>query len=145
MKRKSLFTICTAAAVALSSCTGMLMSTDFGIDDYGPNNWYWSPYNGYYDGPGAWMGPSWNTPPPPRPTPVRPAPTPTPPPSNGANRPNTTPTRPSQSPTNPPASQRPGNMGQAPSQSNTQRPGNTPSQSPASTNTNGSSGTHRGR
>ena len=141
MKRKSLFTICIAAVVALSSCTGMLMSTDFGIDDYGPaNNWYWSPYNGYYDGPGAWMGPSWNTPPPPpRPAPVRPAPSkpsPSQPPSNGSNRPNTSPSRPSQSPTNPPASQRPGNMGQAPSQG---------SSSSSTTNTNGSSSTHRGR
>lgn len=113
-----------AAALTLTSCSGLLMTPDFGSDYYGPtNDWYWSPYNGYYNGLGGYLGPSWNTPPPP-PPPSRPLP-----PSasgnwhpnrpNGANRPNYIPdNKPSTDQHNnkpataPNGAQRPGNMGQ---------------------------------
>lgn len=55
------------SVLALSSCTGMMMSTDFGYDDFYPGyndyNWYWNSYpyysNGFFGPPG----------PPPRPRP----------------------------------------------------------------------------
>ncbi len=132
MKRISPSIILPALTAIMTSCSGMLMSTDFGIDDYGPsNNWYWSPYNGYFDGPTGFYGPTWGTPPPPPPVVVMPPNRPNQtPPANGSNRPNTTPQRPPASA--PSGTQRPGNMGQGPAQS-------------TGTNTSGSSGTHRGR
>lgn len=125
MKRSNIiWALALCAAIALPSCTGLMMSTDFGYDDYGPSiDWYGPPYTGYYNG---LFGPSWTTPPPPpRPLPPansgnwqpnRPNGTNRP---NGANRPNFIPeNKPSSGGTGtPPATApngtvRPGNMGQ---------------------------------
>lgn len=137
MKRNTIQTVIASIVIlSLSSCSGMLLSTDFGFDDYGPNNGlYWPTYGSIYDGPGGFFGPAWNLTPPPPPRPVypnrpRPGFNPSNPPSNGANRPNFAPQQPTT--TTPSGAQRPGNMGQGP----VHTPG---------TNTNGSSATHRGR
>lgn len=111
-----------AFVFALASCGGMMLSTDFGIDDYVPaDTWYWPNYGGFYYGPGAYWGPAWNLPPLPRPIyPDRPGFQPSSPP-NSVNRPNFVPSGPVN--TTPSGAERPGNMGQGPSS----KPGNSDS------------------
>lgn len=134
--------IIIAAALAMTltgmtSCTGLLMSSDFGYDDYGPSvDYYWPNYGNIYNPPLGYYGPAWGTPSPPPQVVVRPTA-----PPNGANRPNYVPSQPNQGQNNqrppvtttPTGQQRPGNMGQGPAQTQ-------PNQ-----NNSGSSGTHRGR
>ncbi|MDE6239005.1 MAG: hypothetical protein K2M54_03350 [Muribaculaceae bacterium] len=128
----------SGAIVGLSSCTGLMMSSDFGYDDYGPvyTGGYLPNYGIGYNPPLGYYGPAWNTPPPPPPAPAPSRP-------NGSNRPNYAPpqqsqpqqpSRPVQS-TAPNGQQRPGNMGQPAPSGNNQSGGNQ----------SGSSGTHRGR
>lgn len=132
--------IAMAAATGLSSCTGLLMSSDFGYDSYGPpSDYYWPNYGGIYNPPLGYYGPAWGVPVPPGPPyPAGPQLRPQQPQQpNGANRPNYVPSSgQNQSKpvtTTPTGAQRPGNMGQGPSHS-------TPSSSQPS-----GSGSHRGR
>lgn len=138
MKKFIIAAALAASLAGMTSCTGLLMSSDFGLGDYGPvDDYYWPNYGNIYNPPLGYYGPAWGapTPPPPPPgggQPQRP---------NGANRPNYAPSQPSQGSsqrpvitTTPTGQQRPGNMGQGTVQ-------------PAQNNSNnsGSSGTHRGR
>ncbi|MDE5553782.1 MAG: hypothetical protein K2J10_01190 [Muribaculaceae bacterium] len=131
------------ALTGMTSCTGLMLSSDFGYDDYGPayGGSYWPNYGIGYNPPLGYYGPAWNTPPPPpRPPQQRPPSKPQQP--NGSNRPNYTPTQPSKPQpskpavsTTPDGQMRPGNMGQPAPSGNNQSGGNQ----------SGSSGTHRGR
>lgn len=123
--RPIILTVISVMAFGMVSCSGLLVSSDFGFDDYGPSyDYYWPNYGNIYNPPLGYYGPGWNTPPPP-PVIVRPQ---KPQPPNGANRPNFIPSTPS-APSAPAPSQpsrpvmttptgqpRPGNMGQAPVQ-----------------------------
>lgn len=138
MKKFIIAAAITAALTGMTSCTGLLMSSDFGFGDYGPSvDYYWPNYGNVYNPPLGYYGPAWGAPaPPPPPVVVKPAS-----PPNGANRPNYTPSQPNQGQSKPPmvtttpsGQQRPGNMGQGPTQSNQNN-----------SNNSGSSGTHRGR
>ena len=134
--KKFIIAVAAAATLAgMSSCTGLLMSSDFGFGDYGPSgDIYFPNYGNVYNPPLGYYGPAWGAPtPPPPPVVVKPAS-----PPNGASRPNYTPSQPNQGQSKPPmvdttpsGQQRPGNMGQGPTQPNQ--------------NNSGSSGTHRGR
>jgi hypothetical protein len=125
----------SAMTAGLASCSGWLMSSDFGFDDYGPSyDYYWPNYGNIYNPPLGYYGPGWDVPPP-RPIINRPQPVP----PNGANRPNFVPSKPSapQRPvtTSPTGQPRPGNMGQPPVQN----------VKPENGNNQGSSSPHRGR
>lgn len=137
MKQHGLIAAAIAcSALLLSSCADMMLSSDFGLDDYynGYNSpWYYNPYGyGPLNGWGGFYGPDW---PGVRPLPPYNGPTFTPrPPANGANRPNVPDSRPVIS--SPSGTQRPGNMGLptfTPSSGNSQPAGN------------GASSSHRGR
>lgn len=137
MKRNHVILILISSlSIGMMSCSGLLMSSDFGFDDYGPAyDSYWPYYGNIYNPPLGYYGPGWNTPPPP---PIINRPQPQPP--NGANRPNYIPSKPNNPQpsrpimTTPTGQPRPGNMGQGPTQ--TEVPDG---------NNRGSSGTHRGR
>lgn len=118
----------TAIFFSLTSCSGLLMSTDFGFDDYGPSyDYYWPNYGNIYNPPLGYYGPAWGAPIPPGPPVInRPVSRPLPP--NGANRPNYVPSAPSNGnnqsrppvSTSPSGQTRPGNMGMPSSNQNPQ-------------------------
>lgn len=136
MKRK--ITAGIILMMTMSSCGGLYLSSEFGLDDYGPSNgYYWPGYGNVYNRPPGYYGPVWPSPPPP-PVIVQPS---KPPKPNGGNLPNYVPSQPSKpsmkpSTTAPDGQTRPGNMGQGPVNSGT---------GSSTGNSGSSSGTRRGR
>lgn len=136
------------ALTGMTSCTGMLVSSDFGYDDYGPayGGGFWPNYGIGYNPPLGYYGPAWNNPLPSLPPqqqrpPQRP---------NGSNRPNYTPPQPSKpsQPSQPSKPQQPSKPAVSTTPDGQMRPGNMGQPAPSGNNQgnqSGSSGTHRGR